>query len=107
METKVFSLKRNSSKLFAADEKFWNNVKYMMFHSVYLEIKLKRGRSINYLHHWFFEIIENEGTYTETEKQEIYKREGCSYRFPKENEEFLDYLYEEAKKRKILEYATE
>ena len=105
MQTELFNLKRKNRKTFIADEKFWSNVEYMTFHSAHLEIKLKRGRPIKYLHYWFFEIIENEQSYIDEKKQEIYEEEGCSYCFPKENEEFLDFLYKESKKRKLIEYA--
>lgn len=107
MQTQVFNLKRNISKKFIVDEKFWSNVEYMSFHSAHLEIKLKRGRPINYLHYWFFDIIENEQSYTEGEKQEFYKREGCSYCFPQTNEELLDFLYKESKQRNLIKYAVE
>lgn len=105
MQTKVISLKRNHSRFFVADDKFWSNVQYMTFHSAHLEIKLKRGRSTNYLHDWFFNDLEEFGnSHTEQEKQAIYEKHSCAYRFPKQNDEFLSYLYDEAKERGLLEY---
>ena len=103
MQTQVFSLKRSGSKLFTADEKFWDNVNYMTFHSEYLEIRLKRGRPTSYLHYWFFEIVES-GEYTDQKRKEIYAQFPCSYCFPKENGDLLNYLYEEAKNRNVLKY---
>lgn len=100
MQTKLISLKRDNRRIFIADEKFWNNVKYMIFHSAHLEIRLKRGRSTNYLHNWIYERLIEQSN--QAEQEDFYKRIGCSYRFPKENDEFLDYLYKEAIKRGLI-----
>jgi len=103
MQTKVFHLTRGGSKLFVADETFWNNVKHLIFQSEYLEIRLKRGRPIHCLYYGFFEMME-EAKVTELKEKEIYSELGCSYRFAKEDEEFLNYLQKEARKRGVLEY---
>ncbi|MCM3390059.1 hypothetical protein [Ureibacillus chungkukjangi] len=101
MKTKLISLKNKTTKIFIADEIFWDNVEYMIFHSEYLEIRKKRGLSSNYLHEWFFNNLE-EQVILEEEKQSIYNELSCSYRFPKDNDIFLDYLYKEAKKRRLI-----
>ncbi|MBM7607304.1 hypothetical protein JOD29_000541 [Lysinibacillus composti] len=72
----------------------------MIFHSEYLEIRNKRGRSTNYLHDWFFSNVE-EQVVCEKAKLSIYKEIGCFYRFTKDDEVFLNYLYNEAKKENL------
>lgn len=104
METKVISLKRNTSNLFNADENFWSNVKYITFYNTHVEIRLKRGRSANYLCDDFFQAIQDPSQlYTEQERLAIYKEYGCAYRFPKESDSYLSSLYHEAEKRGLIE----
>lgn len=103
METKIISLKRNVSRVLNADEKFWDNVKYITFYNSDVEIILKRGRPTNYLRFEFFEVIQDpEQLYTDQEKLAIYKEHGCAYRFSKESAGFLNYLYKESQKRGLL-----
>ena len=103
METKIVSLKRNTPRLFNADEKFWNNVKYITFYNSDVEVILKRGRPTNYLRVEFFEAIQDPGQlYTEEEKLAIYEEYNCAYRFSKESAGFLSYLYNEAENRGLL-----
>lgn len=103
METKIISLKRNTSRVFNADEKFWNNVKYITFYNSDVEIILKQGRPTNYLRAEFFEVIQDPSQlYTEQEKLAIYKEYNCAYRFSKESAVFLRFLYDEAEKRGLL-----
>lgn len=108
MQTEVINLKSNRNRLLLADEKFWSNIKYMIFHTGHLQVKLKRGRSTNYLHYWAFENINDPSqSYTEQEKQEIYKEHGCTYRFSKKDNELVSYLYDEADKRKLIKHPYE
>lgn len=103
METKIISLKRNTSRVLNADEKFWNNVKYITFYNSDVEIILKRGRPTNYLRFEFFEAIQDPTQlYTEQEKLAIYAEHNCAYRFSKESAKFLRHLYDEAEKRGLL-----
>lgn len=105
METKIISLKRNTSRVLNADEKFWENVKYITFYNSDVEIILKRGRTTNYLRVEFFEVIQDPSQlYTEQEKLAIYEEHGCAYRFSKESASFLSYLYNEAEKRGLLKH---
>jgi len=104
LETKIVSLKRNTPRLFNADEKFWSNVKYVIFYNTHIEIKLKRGRSANYLRDGFFQALQDPSQlYTEHEKLSIYKEYGCAYRFPKESESYLSSFYNAAEKRGLIE----
>lgn len=103
MKTKLISLKGRGTKIFEADESFWDNIRYLVFHSEHLEIQLKRGRPAHYLHSWFYhQLRDARQGYTEPERQSIYQELSCSYRFPEENQEVLDYLYTEASNRGLL-----
>lgn len=105
MEASLVYLKGSNKKTLLANEDFWKNVNFLIFHSEYVEINLKRGRSPSYLHFWFYEQLHSsEVDISEERRQEIYKELGCSYRFTHDSSAFIDYLYEEANKRKLIKH---
>ncbi|MBO0589608.1 MULTISPECIES: hypothetical protein [unclassified Sporosarcina] len=103
MQSTIISLKDQTDKpTLNVDETFWPLVQFVAYYSQLIEIKMKMGITHRFLHYWAYEVIQSNDDHTEEQRQEIYKFEGCSYRFPKDSDDFIKWLYDESKKRDLL-----
>lgn len=104
-ETTIFDLTNPwDRKTLKVDEDFWDNVYCIFFKSTHVKIVLKDITTHRFLHYWLYERVQEPSqAYTEEDKNFFWKREGCKYCFIKENKEFLNWFYEQAEERNLIE----
>lgn len=102
MQTTIISLTDQTNELVLnIDEEFWESVHFVAFYKQLVEIKMKNGTPHRFLHYWAYEVIQKDN-HTEEQKKNIYKLEGCNYRFAKDDKDFEKWLYDESNKRELL-----
>ncbi|WP_432356109.1 hypothetical protein [Sporosarcina sp. A2] len=102
MQTNIISLENpNETRILDVNEEFWSVVNFVAFYSQLIEVRMINGATHSFLHYWAYEVIKD-NNHPEEQRQEIYKLEGCSFRFSKDSKEFTNWLYYECKKRDLL-----